>query len=263
MKKPIKLVLSGSGTKYPVFVGAIKRLEEANFDIIEVCGTSGGSIVAAGIAGGMNAHQLQALVLNTLPGPLLDWNWWPTLDARKGRFAGNKILAALRKNLPNTWDECKIPLHIVTFNIQRGQHVIWNNNAKNSDVPLLIRASMSLPIIFDPVMIHGEMHIDGGIGANFPLDVFGDGKNVIGMRFKGSDGSKAKKIATKFEMGAAVIEGFIESSTKEHVEDAQWAQVMLLDSKNSGLSLEMSAKDVHDMIDEGYRCADRWLRESA
>lgn len=264
--KPIKLVLSGSGTRYPVFIGAIRRLEKANYKISEVCGVSGGSIIAAGLAKGMNSVELEKLAKSTLPGPLLDARWftdWISNDPYKGIWKGNKFLKKFYEVLPKSFDECKIPLHIVTFNISRGQHRIWSaaTKAEFNDVPRLVRASMSLPV-FDSCMINGEWHEDGGFGANFPLDVFGHGQDVIGMRFRGTDPRKIRKFSRKTERLVAMIDDFIESAAREHIEDAMFARVMLLDTKAGGLDLGMNASAVDSMIKEGEASADKWLSEN-
>jgi len=263
----MKLVLSGSGTRYPVFIGALRRLEKAGMRPTEVCGVSGGAIIAAGIARGMDSHALEALAKKCLPGPLLDKRWFVellALDPYKGIWKGERFLAKFREVLPNKWEDCKIPLHVVTFNLGRGAHRVWSaKDAKDcNDIPRLVRASMSLPV-FDSCLINGEWHEDGGFGANFPLDIFGDGKDVIGMRFRGTDPTKVRRFKTKIERLLTMIDDFIEATAHEHVEDAMFARVMLLDTKHGGLDLGMDEKAVESMIDEGFRCADKWLTKIA
>ena len=73
MNRNIKLVLSGSGTLYPVFVGAIKRLIKKGHQVQAICGTSGGAIVAAAIAGGMPIEDLEKLVKRLLPIDMVDY----------------------------------------------------------------------------------------------------------------------------------------------------------------------------------------------
>lgn len=264
MKKLMRYVHSGSGTRYPCFIGAHYACEEADLVPSEACGTSGGAIIAAGIAAGMTPVQLEELAKSTLPGPLLDvfdFHWLPSITAARGRWGGIKILDALRHALPPTWSGYRLPLHIVTFNIERGVHVVWNARSGFDDVPLLVRASMSLPFVFDPVVINGEMHVDGGVGANFPLDIFGTGADVIGMRFRGTDPNKPHKVATKYDLGMALLDGLMEATTREHVHEAMFARVMLLETTNGGLTLYMGKKDVDAMISEGRTCADAWLRD--
>ena len=136
---------------------------------------------------------------------------------------------------------------------------MWKQGGSVNDIPLLVRASSSLPYIFDPVMINGQMHLDGGIGANFPLNVFGNEKNVVGMRFRGPDARLPSTPQTKDELGFALLEGFQESTTREHAKDADWAQTIVLDTSHSGTDLFATVEDVEHMIEEGERSVDIWL----
>ena len=79
MAKTYKLVLSGSGTRYSCFIGAIKRLFEEGIEIDEVCGTSGGGIIAAGLGWKYDKDNpldsiefLEEIAFELMPGGLLD-----------------------------------------------------------------------------------------------------------------------------------------------------------------------------------------------
>ena len=61
-RKKVKLVLSGSGTRYPCFIGTIQRLLEEGYEIEEVCGTSGGAIIAAGFASWYDPEKPEEIV---------------------------------------------------------------------------------------------------------------------------------------------------------------------------------------------------------
>jgi len=265
MTKKIKLVLSGSGTRYPVFAGAIKRLIEEKYEITEVCGTSGGAIVAAAL-GAKYSHSrpessingLMKLLNESLPGPFLDPHFFPF--GTRGIFKGNKILREFRRLFPESFSETRIPVNIVTFNMNKGIHKIWSDKDSNISLPLAVRASMSLPLIFDPVKINKDLHIDGGISANFPLDVFGDGKNVIGLRFN-SSGNKKRTIKNKIDLINATVDGMMESSMREHMEDAHYAQTCFLKTKHGGLNLLMNKSDVTSQVKEGYNGMKNFLKD--
>ena len=42
-------------------------------------------------------------------------------------------------------------------------------------------ASMSLPLIFPPVNINGDLYIDGGVGMNFPVTAFNEPQATLGL----------------------------------------------------------------------------------
>lgn len=266
MTKKIKLVLSGSGTRYPVFAGAIKKLLHEGYEIEEVCGTSGGAIVAAALGAGYNPSNpaisiinLMDLLYQSMPGPLLDPNWFPYKT--RGIFKGNKILREFKKHFPKRFCDTKIPVNIVTFNMNTGKHVIWNNkSAGNVSLPVCVRASMSLPFIFNPVKIKNDLHIDGGVAANFPLDVFGTGKDVIGLRFD-SAGPRYKKIENKIDLINATVDGMMNATMNEHIEDAMYARICHLKTKHGGLNLLMSKDEVRSQVNDGYlSMGTAWVR---
>jgi len=265
MSKKIKLVLSGSGTRYPVFAGAIKRLIEEKYEITEVCGTSGGAIVAAALGAKYNYSRpessidgLMKLLNESLPGPFLDPRLFPF--GTRGIFKGNKILKEFRRHFPETFLETRIPVNIVTFNMNKGVHKIWSDKDAGISLPLAVRASMSLPLIFDPVRINEDLHIDGGISANFPLDVFGDGKDVIGLRFK-TLGNKKRVVKNKIDLINATVDGMMEASMREHMEDAHYAQTCFLKTNHGGLNLLMNKKDVSSQVEEGYDGMKNFLKK--
>jgi len=260
----IKLVLSGSGTRYPVFAGAIKRLLLEGYEIEEVCGTSGGAIVAAALGTMYGKNSLNTIIdltdmmLKSIPGKLLDPRWFPY--GTRGLFKGDKFLKEFKKRFVSSFSETKIPINIVTYNIDKGCHKVWNSRDTNANIPLCVRASMSLPFIFDPVNIDGDLHIDGGIAANFPLDVFGTGENVIGLRFESGEASH-NKIETKIDLINATIDGMMNSTMNEHIEDAVYARICPLRTKHAGLNLLMTKEDMFEQMREGFKCTDEWLRK--
>ena len=108
--------------------------------------------------------------------------------------------------------------------------------------------------------IKNDLHIDGGISANFTLDFFGDGKNVIGLEFK-SSGNKKKTIKNKIDLINATVDGMMESTMREHMEDAHYAQTCFLKTKHGGLNLLMNKPDVASQVEEGYNSMRKFLKD--
>ena len=54
MMKPIRVALSGSGFRLGAQLGALQAISDAGFEIVQIAGASGGSIVAALFASGMS-----------------------------------------------------------------------------------------------------------------------------------------------------------------------------------------------------------------
>jgi len=304
MPKTYKLVLSGSGTRYPCFIGAIKRLLEEGIEIDEVCGTSGGGIIAAGLGWKYDKENpldsiafLEKMALDLMPGSLLDPHWFDfalsfrwrnlfqgygfnplnlfrknkevfTLDPKKmvltrntnGIFKGDKILKELRKNLPKDL-ELRIPVTIVTYNNNWKKATFWRLEKDGDLLSTLVRATLSLPIIFDPVLIGDDIHTDGGATANFPLDVFGEDADVIGLTFSGVKATRTE-IDDKIDIAQANIDGMMLATMNEDIRDAgNRSRVCRIRTRHAGLNLRMTQKEVKDQIREGYDSVSKWLEK--
>ena len=75
-REPLALVLSGGSVRAAAQIGVIRALEEYNIQPKLVVGTSGGSIVAALYAAGMDSKQCAALAsFSGERHSLLDFNW--------------------------------------------------------------------------------------------------------------------------------------------------------------------------------------------
>lgn len=178
MPTPIKLALSGSGTRLYAHIGATARLLELNFLVEEAIGTSGGAIVAAAACSGMSPKDLKRLALANSPQKLIRVktplealkNWTQGWGGPAGVCPTEPILRAMRATLPETFEELQSPCHIATANYtRRSRPVIW----QSGDLPLTVVASMCLPI-FDMVEIGGVLveeqrsKILYGFGARTP-----------------------------------------------------------------------------------------------
>lgn len=272
MSKKYKLVLSGSGTKFPVFIGAIKRLEEEGVEFVAVCGTSGGAIVAAGLASGLSASRdMIDMSKDFLPRltSLLDpslfslfWNW--------GLIKGDILEKEFEKNLKGRIGESLIPLKIITVNYDKRSsenpyNIFCSETTPHISLSKAVRASMSIPLVFSPVIIDGDRHIDGGVAANFPIDIFGNEENVIGLNFV------EKAVKTKKKAGGIkgligyildIVDIFISAASKEYKDDAPNAKIFNLPVVQSGFDFFMSEEDVILMLESGYEAMDQALKHS-
>src|SRR5690242_6060402 len=60
----VTLLLNGSGSRFPAFIGALSAIEEKGLNIGMVCGASTGSVVAALFAAGMSTYEMLAKTLD-------------------------------------------------------------------------------------------------------------------------------------------------------------------------------------------------------
>lgn len=277
-------VLSGSGPRYPAHLGAMRFfVKRLGVKFGRFCGISGGAIDSAIMAKGASIDEAIDIALSINPQDHLDSNLvfpsvfpWP-FNAN-GIYKGDGLLRLLRKHIPGTMADMPLPLHIGTFNIEKGTHVIWGNRplqhhnavyAPTMEVATLVRASMSLPIIFNMVRLPTvgqqtkadmfDLHVDGGIGTNFPIDLFGRGENVIGFRFAAA--TQERKINNKIDLAMACVDGMIESSMREHLDDAVFAKQVLITTRPIGLDFNLNEQKIRDLIEDGEKSAEAWAKK--
>ena len=59
----IGVALSGSGVLLGAHIGALKAVEQAGFTVAEIAGTSGGAVIAASYAAGLDIAAMETLYL--------------------------------------------------------------------------------------------------------------------------------------------------------------------------------------------------------
>ncbi len=77
--------------------------------------------------------------------------------------------ALLRGNLlaRGDFDSLPIPFRAVATELRTRAPVVLSHG----DLARAVRASMSIPLVFDPVRIEGAQLVDGGLAANLPIAV--------------------------------------------------------------------------------------------
>lgn len=205
-KRPPKigLVLAGGGAKGIAEIGVIKVLEEAGIRPDYITGTSIGSIVGGLYASGYTVDDLYQLAHD------IDWNYYfndaitrvnypviergdsdkyilsfPLEDGKlklpRGAVLGKKInllfsrLTAHHHYIDN-FDDFPIPFRCIATDFSTGEAVILRDGC----LPDAMRASMSIPSIFEPVLIKDRLLIDGLSARNMPVqDVIDMGADIV------------------------------------------------------------------------------------
>lgn len=157
----IGLALSGGGAKGFAHLGILKALEEMGVTISEISGTSAGAIVGAFYCYGHKPDQILDIISATgfLKSVRPAWSW-------SGLLSMDGFRDVLLKYLPdNSFEKLKIPLTISATEIRQGRVTYFNSGAL---VPRIV-ASSSIPALFDPVTLDGNVYVDGGIMDNLPV----------------------------------------------------------------------------------------------
>ena len=195
-KKPkVALVLSGGGAKGIAHIRVLQALDSLGIVPDLIIGTSMGSVVGGLYAMGYSGDSIANIANNAnwdylLAGDIslsevsveeksefkkylieLDVvNWFPKLNTSLLRDQNLREFLTLL-TFPvydiDNFDDFSIPFRAMTTDIVNGKEVILDKGS----LSLAMRASMSIPSIFQPVAYKNTLLVDGGILNNFPTDV--------------------------------------------------------------------------------------------
>lgn len=163
-KRKAALVLAGGGARGVAHIGAIMELESQGFEITSVAGTSMGALV-----GGMYASGHLD--------PFRDWMC--ALDRYKvfslvdfalsteGLVKGKRVIKAMKELVPDIRiEQMPIPFAAVAADLLTGREVVLDRGGLYD----AIRASISIPSVFQPVRRGGMVLIDGGTVNPLPVN---------------------------------------------------------------------------------------------
>lgn len=158
------LALGGGGTKGFAHVGVIKALEAQNLAPAFVSGTSAGSVVGALYASGMSGFTLQEASFALDEKRLRDVDW---LSLGSGLLKGQKLQDYINELVGNrTLEKLGKPFVAVATELDTGKRVVF----ARGNTGQAVRASCSIPGIFQPAVIAGKRYVDGGVVSPVPVD---------------------------------------------------------------------------------------------
>lgn len=161
----IGLALGGGAARGFAHIGAIKVLEANGIVPDLVCGTSAGSVIGALYATGYSGYQLHELALKMDEGEIADWAL-PFLGQYGGVIKGEALQNYVNRMVRNRpIEQLARPLGIVATELQTGKAIVF----RRGNTGMAVRASSSVPGVFQPVRIAGKDYVDGGLVAPVPV----------------------------------------------------------------------------------------------
>jgi len=194
-KPKVAVVLSGGGAKGVAHIPLLQTLDSLGIVPDLIVGTSMGSVVGGFYAMGYSGDSIADITRNANWDKLLGGKtrlkdvgveekrefgrYLITLDVKKGKPTISSSIINdqyLREffsyySYPvfriDEFDDLPIAYRSVTTDIVNGEEVVL----KDGSLALAMRASMSIPSIFEPIPYKDVLLVDGGIVNNFPVDV--------------------------------------------------------------------------------------------
>lgn len=253
--KSVGLVLGGGGAKGIAHLGILKALEEFHIPVDYIAGTSMGAIYASLYAKHQDFKAVFSLSTDTFltsPTGPADLNIFPRYSIYKDKKINKKLHELYGEmHLEDLW----LPFYCISSNLTKPEMVIHESGKLSS----VIRTSMAVPGLFKPIMINKNVHVDGGVFNNIPIDVMLQ-KNIghiIASRVDKEDVSQVEKLPN-----------FLNTLIKSTIANSDHHSNKLIPFVDLYFQPEVSKFGLlnwkaHDQIfDEGYKHALETLRKN-
>lgn len=304
------LVLEGGGVKGIGLVGAVQGLmTEGYTKFPRVAGTSAGAIVGALAAAGMPGEQMEA-TMRTLDytkfrdgDPLVRWGGLPgqlvSLVLRQGIYQGDYAHAWLTRHLADlgvhTFGDLReddpdsalegekaYRLVVIVSDVSRNRMVRlpWEYASayglNPDDVPVAdaVRASMSIPFYYRPVILKGARGsctlVDGGMLSNFPIDAFDrtDGRRsrwpTFGVKLSARPGEPLPPVPVHGVAGLsfALLSTLLTAHDARHLDDERAKRTVFVDTSGvSATNFGIDQRTQQKLYTSGYDAAQKFLKD--
>ncbi len=156
----VGLALGGGAARGIAHIGVLKVLHEQGVNIAAVAGTSVGSIVGALVCAGYRWDEIREMSRDIRWNQLIQLSFSGMGIVRSGRL--EHVLDDLLGG--TTFEELEVPLAVVAVDITTAEEVVL----REGRIAPALRASSSVPGIFEPVELDERLLVDGGVRNNLP-----------------------------------------------------------------------------------------------
>jgi NTE family protein len=265
----VVLALGGGACKSIAQIGVLKSLEKHHIPIDYIVGTSMGATIGSLYCAGYTPGQIEELflkgkiqnaensvvLLDTVALPVRKVIWRCKGFPGGGVTTGDKFGRFMARQLPERFDDLKIPFAAVATDLTTGVTSVLTGG----NLPKAVQASSTLPGAFRPVLIDGNLFVDGGLKANLPTKA---------ARRLGADIVVAvvcdKPIKTKSNKNFNSIKGVVARTTDIMLADADFKEarksdVVIYPNTDNIPMMTKSRTIILDGITAGETAADEAL----
>lgn len=158
------LVLGGGAARGFAHLGVFKSLHEAGHSVDWIGGSSIGSTMGAAIALDLPPDEVIKLVRTAfVDGKPFGDLTLPYISLLRGR----RMERLIGEHASGDIEDLPLPFFCLSSNLGSGRSRVHDRGS----LPQALRASVSLPGIFPPAVVDGQLAIDGGILNNLPVDL--------------------------------------------------------------------------------------------
>lgn len=246
--RTVSLVLSSGGARGLAHIGAIEELESRGYKIVSIAGCSMGALVGGMYAAGRLSEFKQ---------------WMQSIDRRKmvslidfslsinHLVKGVKVIDALKEIVPDVnIEDLSIEYQAVASDWKAGREVVFSKGSLYE----AIRASISIPLFFNPVRNSDTLLVDGGVLNPLPLKhgsaMSGDllvAVNVSGSDWAGDTRMKALLQARRRHrrnLPASILASILPDNLYLNYVSIAQRMYSLMIQKNAELNIQIYKPDV-------------------
>jgi len=156
------LVLGAGTARGFAHVGVLKVLEANRVPVRLVVGASVGSLVGSLYAFGYPSYEIQRFAMELERMDVVD-----LIVPDNGFVRGEKLEAYVNRMVGNTpMEDFPLAFHTVATDLRTGREKVFSRG----NAGVAVRASCSIPGIFQPAKIDGDTYVDGGLVSPVPVD---------------------------------------------------------------------------------------------
>ncbi|GHV01918.1 putative NTE family protein YlbK [Clostridia bacterium] len=242
-KIKIGLALGAGGARGMCHVGVLQALEENGITPDLITGSSMGAVIGGAYASGLDVEHIMALTRSVNNHLIRDLH---IRLKQLGIFKGRRVEKLFNRHIGDaTFEDCKIPFACTAVDVESGKLKLFTEG----HLWKAIRASMSIPVAFQPVEIDGRLYMDGGVLCRIPIAQIREmgADVVIAVDALGSL-SSGKRPNGILDMALRFYD-ILDWAYSRH--RLQGADIMLTPSVERSI---MDFQKVRPVIDAGYQC---------
>lgn len=251
-KEGIVLVLSGGGTKGLAHIGVLEVLEREHIPIAAIVGTSMGAIMGGIYATGYTSDEMYKLAMSTNLTDIISGRRPYTVigndshtppasgvepfliqidkngvaSGRRGLLSPKNLYNFLASKTAKTnesdFNNLPIPFAAIATNLETGDAEVL----RSGNLASALRASMSIPGIFDPWEIGGKVLVDGGLRANLPVKIAKQifpGHPIVAVNLSPKCIKRDRsQLRSLLEIGSQSLEILMVTQVRENVKEADF-----------------------------------------
>ena len=159
----VVIALSGGAARGFAHAGVLRTLDENGIRPDGIVGTSAGSVVGALYAGGIRGDALVEAALDLQRSQVIEFTY-----PNRGFINGQRLQEYVDRRLGDRpIERLALPFVAVATDLYTGQLVAFNRG----DTGTAVRASSSVPAVFQPLAMGGHEYVDGGLVSPVPVHV--------------------------------------------------------------------------------------------